>query len=66
MGSPHPQVVAVLERAARSGLPTIWDVSPFVITSYSIHYTKLYELLQLASPALPVGAFSYSQSYNFV
>jgi acetyl esterase len=30
MGSPHPQVVAVLERAARSGLPTIWDVSPFV------------------------------------
>jgi acetyl esterase len=30
MGSPHPQVVAVLERAARSGLPLYYEVSPFV------------------------------------
>ena len=28
--SPHPQVVAVLERAARSGLPLYSEVSPFV------------------------------------
>jgi acetyl esterase len=30
MSSPHPQVVAVLERAARSGLPLYYEVSPFV------------------------------------
>jgi len=30
MNSPHPQVVAVLERAARSGLPPYYEVSPFV------------------------------------
>lgn len=30
MSSPHPQVVAVLERAAKSGLPLYYDVSPFV------------------------------------
>ncbi len=30
MSSPHPQVVAVLERAARSGLPMYYEVSPFV------------------------------------
>jgi len=30
MGTPHPQVVAVLERAARSGLPLYYEVSPFV------------------------------------
>jgi len=28
--APHPQVAAVLERVTRSGLPMIWDVSPFV------------------------------------
>jgi len=28
--TPHPQVVAVLERAARSGLPVYYEVSPFV------------------------------------
>ena len=30
MSSPHPQVVAVLERVARSGLPLYHAVSPFV------------------------------------
>ena len=30
MSSPHPQVVAVLERAARSGLPLYYEVSPFI------------------------------------
>lgn len=30
MNSPHPQVVAVLERAAQSGLPMYYDVPPFV------------------------------------
>jgi len=30
MSSPHPQVVAVLERAARSGLPLYYEVPPFV------------------------------------
>ena len=30
MKSPHPQVVAVLERAAQSGLPNYYDVPPFV------------------------------------
>jgi len=47
MSSPHPQVVAVLERAAKSGLPMIWDLSPFVAR-------RLYrETRSVLSPAAP-------------
>lgn len=50
MDSPHPQVTAVLERAKRSGLPMIWDVSPFVAR-------RIYRDTRAAlSPAAPATA----------
>lgn len=49
MSSPHPQVVAVLERAARAGLPMIWDVSPFVARRL---YRETRGVLSPAAPAV--------------
>jgi len=49
MSSPHPQVVALLERAARSGLPLYYEVSPFVARRI---YADTCRTLSPAAPAV--------------
>ena len=46
------------------GAPGI-EIAAIVITSYSIHYTKLYENGLKAIPRLPKGS-TWINSYNFV
>ncbi|MDX1374275.1 MAG: alpha/beta hydrolase [Burkholderiales bacterium] len=55
--APHPQVVAVLERAARSGLPMIWDVSPFVARRI---YRDTRAALSPAAPAVAEARLAFA------
>ena len=60
--SPGSDVTNILSCSAVKQIPSIWipDIQPLVITSYSIHYTKLYDVryvmaLSQPLPSVPIG-----------